>query len=1045
MKNIPSYIKVTAAAPTHLAITYRRAFNTSLKAYSSTLRSPLIYKNNQKSTKTRNSRSFKHMPDALGSDGAKLAALDGIDIDDSFGEESDVGSIRNDVSNGYRSDIEHSSRGKRFSFLQFSSQFSDLSVEEKNYDHQQQQHQQQQQQQKQQTEEKEQRKQNETAVVTSTGQSHKYDTLRESFEFSDDTFALLRHDSQPGRTTVEAKRELAHELALIKELDDSFEFSDNESDSSQLKIKQEQCHKNPIEVIATLLQQKPNLNTSQHLNIPAVKNEVSQSSGFSDEDDEALLAAADAAAAAAAAATTTAATTKQVRSMSVSPNIPRKNGASPPHPSLASIKATTCLPVSQSAPAPAPAPTPTPVSIPVPISASTPTEVPSSNPQTSHDRLSTQSSSIKAPPRQAAARNYVITSSPSKTGSPGKKRKSHMELSPILNNINNISPPALPYKNINHEFKVPRPSARNYSVVPLLEKPSTKPVNHTILLATQKPTINNAATSREVADNLTSKKVQPIILSKEQETVLQRVLLGISLFYTGSAGTGKSVLLRSIIKALRQKYKTGVAVTASTGLAACNIGGITLHSFGGIGLGSGTVDSLVKKIRRNKKATKRWMETKVLIIDEVSMVDGELLDKLNEIAKKFRRNNAPFGGIQVVACGDFYQLPPVVKKTGLDGEINEDMEAFFSFECLAWKETIQQTIILKEVFRQKGDQVFIDMLNEMRDGRISDRTVREFQRLSRPLSCPRGIVPAELYATRYEVENANKRRLQALPGSESRYRAIDTGTLPEPQKSTLLANFLAPQELSLKKDAQVMCIKNFDETLVNGSLGTIIDFMDKDTYMKAFGPETGSGAGVGAGAEPALDENGKLKDFVFNDDEFSAVTTGSLTQKNLSEEEKQKAERKSKLHDDLKGDFKDRKFPLVKFLAPDGVNTRIVLVEPEEWTVEDEDGHVLVSRTQFPLMLAWSLSIHKSQGQTLTKVKVDLKKVFETGQSYVALSRATSREGLQVLNFNAFKVRSHPKVVKFYKSLAEVSTNLDGFIGHNTGVGGQRKLNFTRV
>lgn len=114
---------------------------------------------------------------------------------------------------------------------------------------------------------------------------------------------------------------------------------------------------------------------------------------------------------------------------------------------------------------------------------------------------------------------------------------------------------------------------------------------------------------------------------------------------------------------------------------------------------------------------------------------------------------------------------------------------------------------------------------------------------------------------------------------------------------------------------------------------------------------------------------------------------------------------------------KKKLLPLVRFLLPDGVNTREVLVEPETWTVEDEHQQVLASRTQVPLMLAWSLSIHKSQGQTLPKVKVDLKRVFENGQAYVALSRAVSRAGLQVLNFDKYKIRAHPKVIDFYSTL----------------------------
>ena len=131
-----------------------------------------------------------------------------------------------------------------------------------------------------------------------------------------------------------------------------------------------------------------------------------------------------------------------------------------------------------------------------------------------------------------------------------------------------------------------------------------------------------------------------------------------SVFFTGSAGTGKSVLLREIIASLRKKHfkePDRVAITASTGLAACNIGGVTLHSFAGIGIGNNSIPELVKKIKRNPKAKHRWMRTKVLIIDEVSMVDGDLFDKLEAVARELRKNGRPFGGIQLVITGDFFQ------------------------------------------------------------------------------------------------------------------------------------------------------------------------------------------------------------------------------------------------------------------------------------------------------------------------------------------------------------------------------------------------------
>ena len=196
------------------------------------------------------------------------------------------------------------------------------------------------------------------------------------------------------------------------------------------------------------------------------------------------------------------------------------------------------------------------------------------------------------------------------------------------------------------------------------------------------------------------KTIAQVFLSVEQRRILDLVAEGKkSVFFTGSAGTGKSVLLREIIKILRQKYKKEldrVAVTASTGLAACNIGGVTLHSFGGIGLGKEAVPELVKKIKRNQKAKNRWMRTKVLIVDEVSMVDGDLFDKLEGIARAIRTNGRPFGGIQLVVTGDFFQLPPVP---------DSGKAAKFAFDAATWNTSIDHTIGLTQVFRQKDPRM----------------------------------------------------------------------------------------------------------------------------------------------------------------------------------------------------------------------------------------------------------------------------------------------------------------------------------------------------
>lgn len=229
-----------------------------------------------------------------------------------------------------------------------------------------------------------------------------------------------------------------------------------------------------------------------------------------------------------------------------------------------------------------------------------------------------------------------------------------------------------------------------------------------------------------------------VFLSDEQKEVLRLVVdQKKSVFFTGSAGTGKSVLLRETIKVLRDQYRREpdrVAVTASTGLAACNVGGVTLHSFAGIGLGKQDVPELVKKIKRNAKTKTRWMRTKVLIVDEVSMVDGDLFDKLEAIARAIRNNGRPFGGIQLVITGDFFQLPPVP---------DQGRVAKFAFDAATWETSITHTIGLTQVFRQK-DPAFAGILNEMRLGKLTQKSIEVFKSLSRSLSFQHDFEATEL-------------------------------------------------------------------------------------------------------------------------------------------------------------------------------------------------------------------------------------------------------------------------------------------------------------
>jgi ATP-dependent DNA helicase PIF1 len=271
----------------------------------------------------------------------------------------------------------------------------------------------------------------------------------------------------------------------------------------------------------------------------------------------------------------------------------------------------------------------------------------------------------------------------------------------------------------------------------------------------------------------------------------------------------------------------------------------------------------------------------------------------------------------------------------------------------------------------------------MRLGILSDESIRIFRSLARPIKYDDNIDGTELFPTRQEVERANMQRMRNLTGESQNFIARDGGSIQDKsQRDRLLANCMAPINIELKKGSQVMLIKNIDETLVNGSLGKVVAFMDEkdfDIYHNNEGDYQAMEED-----EPGLSAaKNKLQTI---NPEFGSDSGGSS------------------------------RWPLVRFAVADGTS-RDLLCQPEIWKIELPSGEVQASRTQIPLILAWALSIHKAQGQTLERVKVDLGRVFEKGQAYVALSRATCQEGLQVLKFNPAKVQAHPRVKTFYQSL----------------------------
>lgn len=282
------------------------------------------------------------------------------------------------------------------------------------------------------------------------------------------------------------------------------------------------------------------------------------------------------------------------------------------------------------------------------------------------------------------------------------------------------------------------------------------------------------------------------------------------------------------------------------------------------------------------------------------------------------------------------------------------------------------------------------MLNEMREGRLTTTSVQAFKRLDRPLTNHDEFTATELFSTRNEVDRANTARLNKLAGQTFVFEAKDGGTMETAQRSKFLANSLAPETLTLKKGAQVMLIKNIDENLVNGSIGMVVAFQTEQEHDKY-----------------------TMQDDLMDTDESGVF----LTQPAVEMSKVDKA--RIRLTENISTNSTTRRYPLVKFVLSDGTS-RTMLCQRESWTTEQPNGEVVASRSQIPLILAWALSIHKAQGQTLERVKVDLGKAFEKGQAYVALSRATNMEGLQVLNFDATKVQAHARVGSFYKGLAKL-------------------------
>lgn len=437
-------------------------------------------------------------------------------------------------------------------------------------------------------------------------------------------------------------------------------------------------------------------------------------------------------------------------------------------------------------------------------------------------------------------------------------------------------------------------------------------------------------------------------LSQEQQSAVDKVLAGDNVFLTGPAGTGKSYLLSYLIYHLKELHgNRAVAITATTGMAATHINGLTLNAWSGIGKGDGDCTRLLKAVRENATAKMNWLNAKVLLIDEVSMLNGALFDSLATIGSTIRSiDRKPFGGIQLVVCGDFFQLPPVgLGKRGIN----------FCFQTQTWERLSMQKCVLQTSIRQRGDVTFAALLAEIRLGVLTPAGEQTLQGcLAATKLLPRdGIEPTKVYCMNADVDAENNRRLGELSGELVTFRGKDTiksfGTAGAGSSSSSrkrlaehAERFLIAANVRLKVGAQVVLLQNKDlrNGLANGTRGVVVSI------------------------EKATSSDGKWNNMLV---------------------------------------------PKIRFDSG-----RTVHIFPSEFVCSKGLTGGTISRVQLPLKLAWAVTVHKSQGMTLSRVMVDISNAFDCGQAYVALSRCVSLAGLWISGrVDRRRIHAHADVLAF--------------------------------